>query len=146
MKTKSALFLFLVLAALCARATVLFQDSLNYPYTDGSIEGQGQWYAYYPSTPHQTAFVTNNVLLLTAVSTNDSVGAPTNGFTPPNPGTLTFASFSLNVSQLPTGSGTYFAQLQNNNDTNDCCHVFITTSGTIVPGTYRLGIANFTTT
>ncbi len=133
-------------AALPLWATVLFQDSLNYPYTDGSIEGQGQWYAYYPSTPHQTAFVTNNVLLLTAVSTNDSVGAPTNGFTPPNPGTLTFASFSLNVSQLPTGGGTYFAQLQNNNDTNDCCHVFITTSGTIVPGTYRLGIGNFTTT
>jgi len=146
MKTKSAFLFFLALTALCARATVLFQDSLNYPYTDGSIEGQGQWYAYYPSTPHQTAFVTNNVLFLTAVSTNDSVGAPTNGFTPPNPNTLTFASFSINVSQLPTGGGTYFAQFQNNNDTNDCCHVFITTSGTIVPGTYRLGIGNFTTT
>jgi hypothetical protein len=145
MKTKSVLFLFLVLAALCARATVLFQDSLNYPYTDGSIEGQGQWYSFYPATPLQNAFVTNNVLLLTAVSTNDSVAAPTNGFTPPNPGSITYASFSLNVSQLPTGSGTYFAQLQDNNDSNDCCHVFITTAGTVVPGSYRLGIANFDT-
>jgi hypothetical protein len=145
MKTKSTFFFLLVLAALSVRATVLFQDSLNYPYTDGSIEGQGQWYCYYPASPHQNAFVTNNVLLLTAVSTNDSVAAPTNGFATPNPGSLTFASFSINVSQLPTGSGTYFAQLQNNNDTNDCCHVFITTSGTVVPGTYRLGIANFDT-
>jgi hypothetical protein len=145
MKTKLAFLFFLALTALCVRATVLFQDSINYPYTDGSIEGQGQWYAYYPATPNQNAFVTNDVLLLTANSTNDSVAAPVNGFAPPNPGSITYASFSLNVSQLPTGSGTYFAQLQNNNDTNDCCHVFITTTGTAVPGTYRLGIANFDT-
>jgi len=145
MKTKSAFLFFLALTALCVRATVLFQDSVNYPYTDGSIEGQGQWYCYYPTTPHQNAFVTNNVLLLTANSTNDAVAAPTNGFAPPNPGSITYASFSINVSQLPTGSGTYFAQLQNNNDTNDCCHVFITTTGTGVSGTYRLGIANFDT-
>lgn len=145
MKTKSAFLFFIALAALSVRATVLFQDSLNYPYTDGSIEGQGQWYCYYPATPHQNAFVTNNVLLLTANSTNDAVAAPTNGFAPPNPGSITYASFSINVSQLPSGSGTYFAQLQNINDTNDCCHVFITTSGTVAPGTYRLGIANFDT-
>jgi hypothetical protein len=145
MKTKLAYLFFLVFAALSVRATVLFQDSINYPYTDGSIEGQGQWYCYIPSSPHQNAFVTNNVLLLTAVSTNDAVAAPTNGFAPPNPGSITYASFSINVSQLPTGNGTYFAQLQNINDTNDCCHVFITTAGTVVPGTYRLGIANFDT-
>src|SRR5450631_4147653 len=145
MKTKSAFLFFIALAALSVRATVLFQDSLNYPYTDGSMEGQGQWYCYYPATPYQNAFVTNNVLLLTANSTNDAVAAPTNGFAPPNPGSITYASFSINVSQLPTGSGTYFAQLQNINDTNDCCHVFITTTGTAVPGSYRLGIANFDT-
>jgi hypothetical protein len=145
MKTKSAFLFFIVLAALSVRATVLFQDSLNYPYTDGSIEGQGQWYCYYPSTPYQNAFVTNNVLLLTANSTNDAVAAPTNGFAPPNPGSITYASFSINVSQLPTGNGSYFCQFQNINDTNDCCHVFISTTGTVVPGTYRLGIANFDT-
>ena len=146
MKTKLAFLFFLALTALSVRATVLYQDSTNYPYTDGCIEGQGQWYCYYPTTPHQNAFVTNNVLLLTAVSTNDSVATPTNGFAPPNPGTITYASFSINVSQLPSASGTYFAQFQNINDTNDCCHVFITTAGTTVPGTYQLGIANFTTT
>src|SRR5208337_3091530 len=36
-------------------------------------------------------------------------------------------------------------QLQNNNDTNNCCHVFIDRMDTVVPGTYRLGIANFGT-
>jgi hypothetical protein len=143
MKTASTLFLSLALATFCARAEVLFQDSLNYNYTDGSIEGQGQWYCYYPSTPHQNAFVTNNVLLLTYNPTNDSVAAPTNGFTPPNPGSITYASFSINVSQLPTSpNGGYFCQFQNNNDTNDVCHVFISTRDAVTPGSYRLGIAN----
>src|ERR1700735_826063 len=114
MKTKSVILFFLLFATLSVRATVLFQDSLNYPYTDGPIEGQGQWYCYYPATPNLNTFVTNDVLLLTDTATNDSVGAPTNGFAPPNPGTITYASFSINVSQLPTGNGTYFAQFQNN--------------------------------
>ena len=65
---------------------------------------------------------------------------------PPQPRHAHFRQFFHKCQPVATGSGTYFAQLQNNNDTNDCCHVFITTAGTIVPGTYRLGIANFTTT
>ncbi len=145
MKTKSVLLFCLLFVTLSVRATVLFQDSLNYPYTDGLIEGQGQWYCYYPNTPNLNTFVTNDVLLLTDTTTNDSVAAPTNGFSPPNPGTITYASFSINVSQLPTGNGSYFAQFQNGDDSNDCCHVFITTAGTVVPGTYQLGIANFDT-
>ena len=48
MKKIFALLSFAFLTALSSQATVLFQDSLNYPYTDGSIEGQGQWYCYYP--------------------------------------------------------------------------------------------------
>jgi hypothetical protein len=144
MKIKFAILALLAMASLSVRAVVLFQDSTNYPYADGPIEGQGQWYCYYPSTPRLNTFVTNDVLLLTDTTTNDSVAAPTNGFAALNPGTITYASFSLNVSALPKGSS-YFAQFQNNNDTNDCCHLFITTDGTVLPGTYRLGIANFDT-
>jgi hypothetical protein len=135
----------MVLAALSVRGQVLFQDSTNYPYTDGLIEGQGQWYSYSPrATPGMNTFVTNNTLLLVGTTTNDAVATPTNGWV--NSTEFNFASFELNVSQLPASTnGGYFCQLQNINDTNDCCHVFIDTRNTGVPGTYRLGIANFAT-
>lgn len=134
---------FAIAVSFAARATVLFEDASNYPYADGLIAGQGQWYCYSPSTPNEDAFVTNNVLLLNTTN-KDEVAAPTNGWV--NPNTLTFASFRINVSQLPaTTNGGYFCQLQNDNDTNDCCHIFIDTRDTSVPGAYRLGIANFST-
>jgi hypothetical protein len=140
---KICLALFVVLSIFAAKADALFQDSLNYPYVDGCIEGQGQWYCYYPKSPNLNTFVTNNVLYLVSNTTNDSVATPTNGWV--NSTEFNFASFSINVSQLPTGNGTYFCQLQETNDYNDCCHVFIDTHDTQVPGTYRLGIANFDT-
>jgi hypothetical protein len=130
-----------ILTILSLRADVLFQDSSNYPYANGLIEGQGQWYCYFPATPAKDAFVTNDVLILNSTN-KDSVGAPTNGWV--NPGEYNYASFSLNVSQLPT-SAAYFCQLQNLTDSNDCCHIFISTTGTVVPGTFRLGVANYDT-
>lgn len=143
-KKISTLLSFLVLAALSAPSQVLFQDSTNYPYTNGPIVGQGQWYSYSPRTPGYNTFVTNNTLLLVDTTTNDAVAAPTNGWV--NPTEFNFASFQVNVSALPTSTnGGYFCQFQNINDTNDCCHVFIDTRNTTVPGTYRLGIANFAT-
>jgi hypothetical protein len=133
-----------VLAALSVRASVLFQDSTNYPYTDGCIEGQGQWYCYSPfNTTNFDAFVTNDVLLLNTTN-KDSVGTPTNGWAN-NPGSITYASFSINVSQLPaTANGGYFCQFQDSSN-HDVCHIYIDTRDTSVPGTYRLGIANFDT-
>ncbi len=121
---------------------VLWQDSTNYPYINGSIEGQGQWYCFNESTPYQDARVTNNILLL---NTNgyDEVAAPTNGWL--NYSEFTFASFSLNVSQLPSANGGYFCQFVNNGASNRCCNVFIDTNSTTSPGTYQLAIANYST-
>ena len=133
------------LAAATAQASVLLQDSLNYPYTNGCIEGQGQWYCYTPSSPYLDALVTNNVLILNNTN-HDSVGTPTNGFYTSTNGTETFASFTLNVSQLPTSTnGGYFCVFMDTND-NSVCHLFIDTAGVTVPGAYRLGIANFANT
>jgi hypothetical protein len=132
-----------VLTALSAHSQVLFQDSIYYPYTNGPIVGQGLWYSYSPLTPNYNTFVTNNTILLVQTTTNDAVAAPTNGWV--NPTEFNFASFSLNVSQLPTSTnGGYFCQLQDTNG-NNACHVFIDTIGTTVPGTYRLGIGNYAT-
>lgn len=133
---------FILIVSLTARADVLFDDASNYPYADGCIETQGQWYCDNLAAPYRDALVTNNVLLLNATN-HDAVAAPTNGWS--NPSGINFASFMINVSQLPSQNGAYFCQLQSLNDAADCCHVFIDTRGTSVPGTYQLGIAAFDT-
>lgn len=126
------------------KATVLLKDSLNYPYTNGCIEGQGQWFCYSPASPYLDALVTNNVLILNTAN-HDSVATPTNGFYTAANGTVTWATFTLNVNQIPSSTnGGYFCQFQATNGDN-VCHIFIDTIGTTVPGTYRLGIANFAT-
>jgi hypothetical protein len=128
-------------AAISARATVLFHDTLNYP--NGCIETDGLWYAYTPATPHLDAFVTNDLLILNQ-NNSDSVAAPSNNFTNTPGNTIVYASFTINVSSLPTASGGYFANFKDT--TNDYVgHVFIATKGTVVPGTYRLGIDNAAT-
>jgi hypothetical protein len=125
-------------ASLSVRATVLFQDALNYP--NGCIENDGLWYAYTPATPHLDAFVTNKLLILNQ-NNFDAVAAPSNNFTNTPGNTIVYASFTINVSTLPTSSGGYFADFKDT--TNDYVgHVFIATKGTVVPGTYRLAIDN----
>lgn len=134
---------FVLILSFAARAYVLFDDASNYPYANGLIATQGQWYVYYPKTPIGDAYVNNNVLILNTTN-KDSVAAPTNGWS--NPTEFNYASFRINVNQLPASTnGGYFCQLQDLNDTNDCCHVFIDTRDTSVPGTYRLAIGNYTT-
>ncbi|HEX9045445.1 MAG TPA: immunoglobulin domain-containing protein, partial [Verrucomicrobiae bacterium] len=137
MRIKPILFSLAVLSALTLRASVLFQDATNYPYANGCIEGQGQWFAFASksSTNALDALVTNNVLYLNTAN-KDSVGTPTNGWT--NPGNITWASFTLNLSQPPLSAG-YFMEFRDTNG-NSVCHLYNTTAGTTLPGTYRLGI------
>ena len=143
MKKLLSLFLIAVSAA-SLQAAVLLQDSLNYPYVNGPIAGQGQWYVYSPGTPADDILVSNNVINI--VSTNkDSIATPVNGFYAATNGTVVWASFILNVTQLPTYNaynGGYFCQFISTNN-NTCCNVFIDQGGTVVPGTFRLSIANF---
>lgn len=151
------LLLSVVIASLAARATVLFEDSSNYPYANGCIEGQGQWYYLGTTAPQLDALVTNNILLLYSNHV-DAVAAPTNattgvlGWTNTDNPDVTYASFRVMVTQLPEedGDDDYFCEFRNNAPTgstnaNSCCHVFIDTLNTSVPGTFRLGIANFDT-
>jgi hypothetical protein len=74
---------------------------------------------------------------------SDSVAAPSNNFIFTNTlaSKLIYASFTINVSTLPTMKGGYFANFKDT--TNDYVgHVFIATTNTVVPGTYQLGIDN----
>jgi hypothetical protein len=130
--------IFICLAAIAVRANVLFSDNLNYP--DGLIETQGLWFAYSPASPHLDAFVTNHDLILNQ-NNYDAVAAP---FTNNTGSTVLFASFTINVSTLPTGSGGFFCVFKDT--TNDyVSHIFIDARNTVVPGTYRLGISDFAT-
>jgi hypothetical protein len=128
----------LFVAAFAGRGQTLFSDSLNYP--NGPILGDGLWYAYNTNTTlARDAFVTNGLLILNQ-NNAEAVAAPfTNSVS-----TTTYAGFTINVSELPSGKGGYFFIFA---DTNDVAggHVFIDALGTSVPGTYRLGVANLAT-
>ena len=136
--------LLLTLSAASLQAAVLMKDSLNYPYTNGPIAGQGQWYVYSAGTPAKDTLVSNNVIYMTSTN-KDSIATPTNGFYNATNGSIVWASFTLNVNKLPTftaDTGSYFCTFISTNS-NVCCNVFISTMGTVVPGTFRLSIANF---
>jgi len=132
------------LVATTARAGVLLQDSLNYPYNNGPLAGQGKWYVYSAGTPANDIGVTNNIIYI-ASTNKDSIATPTNGFYNPLNGTIVYASFSIKVSKVPAYNnynGGYFAQFLSTNG-NTCCNLFISTNNTVIPGTFRLSIANF---
>src|SRR5579883_234291 len=136
--------LLVVLSAAAAQATVLLQDSLNYPYNNGPIAGQGQWYVYSSAPPADDILVSNNVIYI-ASTNKDSIATPVNGFYSGTNGSIVWASFTINVSKVPSYNnynGGYFCQFISTNK-NTCCNVFISTNDTILPNTYRLSIANF---
>ena len=141
MKKIATLLCLFVLTTLAARADLLFSDALNYP--NGLIETDGLWFCYSPAAPNGDAYVNNDLLILNA-SNKDSVAAPTNGINNASAPDVVYASFTINVSQLPSTSGGYFCIFMDPT-TNSAAHVFIDTKGTSVPGTYRLGIANYAT-
>jgi hypothetical protein len=134
MKTITTVCL-LLFTLLAARAQLFFSDNFNYP--NGLVETDGVWYCYSPTTPKLDAFVVNHQLILNE-SNSDSVAAP---FTNTSITEL-YASFTINVSTLPTQKGGYFGIFMDptNNAVN---HIFIATTNTQVPGTYQLGIDNF---
>jgi hypothetical protein len=138
MKKTTALACLALLTTLSLRADVLFQDALNYP--DGLIETDGVWYCYAPATPALDAFVADDLLILDS-SHSDAVAAP---FTNNTGSTLLYASFTINASKLPAGNGGYFVNFGDATN-NAVSKIFIDARNTVVPGTYRLGIANFAT-
>jgi hypothetical protein len=141
-KKLAALLLFAFLITPSVRATVLFHDALNYP--NGLIETDGLWQVYAPfppAAPYGDCFVSNNLIQLVK-GNHDAIDAP---FTNNTGNTLVYASFTINVTSLPTSTGSYFAEFQDPTDYADVAHLFAATQGTSVPGTYRLGMANYAT-
>src|ERR1700744_3785470 len=120
---KLLLALFALVFTVTAHANLLFSDDFNYP--NGCVETDGVWYAYSPSSPDQDAFVTNNLLILNQ-NNFDAVAAP---FPTNDAPIVVYASFTINVSQLPSSKGGFFCVLKDN--TNDyVARIFISTTNT----------------
>jgi hypothetical protein len=135
---KITVILFALLATLSLRADVLFYDGFD--YSNGLIETDGLWQVYSPSTPLQDAYVTNNLLILDSAY-SDSVDVP---FTNDTGSSIIYASFTIKVTSLPSTGGGFFEELQDTNE-DYVGRLFINREGTVVPNTYRIGIANFAT-
>ncbi|HZM06536.1 MAG TPA: hypothetical protein VFC44_26335 [Candidatus Saccharimonadales bacterium] len=142
MKKLAALLTIALLGTLSARATVLFQDFLNYP--NGIIETDGVWQVYSPAPPtlpSGDAAISNKMIIL-KTGDKDAVEAPYNNNTGSS---IVYASFSIVMTALPSSNGSYFIEFQSTNDSADVAHLFAATKSSVIPGTYRLGIANFAT-
>lgn len=121
---------------LSADAGVLLYEGFNYP--DGAIttNSGGLWSAHSGGTID--AFVTGGKLQIDQSRREDVNRA----FEIPNGDQYLYASFTLRMTELPTASGNYFAHFKDETTSNFLARVFAVTTNTVIPGTYRLGIAN----
>ncbi len=133
--------------ALSAHASLVYSNSFGYP--DGALDTVsvgspvGEWYQH-SGTAGQLQVVSGQVLLggansedVSAYITNSAFPLPfTDG---PGNGSL-YASFTINMIDLPTGSGTYFFHFRDTGTFNFRARTWATTNGA-APGTYRVGIS-----
>lgn len=116
-------------------------DDFNRP--DDFLVDWVKWIGH--SGPPDELFITNNRLPLSQQLAGDANMPLTPGTVyPAAGGHVFFASFVANFSELPTGTGTYFAHFKDTTNTFRARVVATTTGAT--PGALRLGIASSTST
>lgn len=130
----------LLLSSGAARAAVILHDSFSYP-NGALITNSAFFWKAHSGTTGQTQVVSGRVQLSQNQSEDLAAGL-TNG---PYQSDTLYASFTINVSALPSGAGNYFAHLKDNGSANFRAKVFATTSGA-APGFFRVGVANVANT
>jgi hypothetical protein len=153
MKKLITLALFSMLAALCARADVILQETFNYtngPISVTSTNGTGSttisnWLTHSGSID---AYVTNRrlevgtstaYLGVSVTRSGDVHRVFTNSVVTGTTHQQLFASFIVNFTNLPTGAGAYFAHFYAGSTTFPC-RFWALTNGTTLPNTFRMGI------
>lgn len=142
---KNLTLLGLLAMSLPLQAGVLIFDSFS--YADGNLvtNSGGLWNVHSPSTPNGDALVSGGRYQINQTRFDDVNRV----FDPPNDQALNpvlYASFTINVSEIPaTPNGTYLAHFKDDTALNYVARLFVVTTNTIVPGTYRLGVANAAT-
>ena len=144
-----------MLAIVCVRADLILQETFNYtngPVSVTSTNGTGSttisnWLTH---SGNIDSFVNNRRLEVSSTSAYLGVSATRSGdvhrvlTTTPNSiytnsHQVLYASFVANFTNLPTGSGAYFAHFYVNGTTFPC-RVWALTNGTVLPNTFRIGI------
>lgn len=150
MKKTSLFILASLLTTLNLRADVLIQELFN--YADGSIttNSAGVWQRHNGTAAAPGDAIvkakraeigtTTAYLGVTVTRQDDVFRFITNNVYPGTAHAPLYASFIVNFTNLPTGAGAYFAHFKYS-ATGFAGRVFAQTNGTVLPGTFRLGIA-----
>ncbi len=133
---------FLVSATLM-EAALLLNDSFSYP--DGPLvtAAGSPWTTYSGSVPGQVKVVSGRMFLSKANSEDVHAllaGQPYAA----TPGTILYVSFKINYTNLPSASGSYFAEFKDGG-TGFRARIFAQAVD-VATGTFRIGIANAGTT
>lgn len=135
MKHLLTLALLLVFTAKTSAAALLY-DSFDYPQGNIVTNSGGAWIRH--SGTGNDSLVSSGRYEINQNRFDDI----NNDFSEPNAGQFLFASFKINVTQLPTTSGTYFAHFKDETTSNFVARVFLLRREAQLPGTFRIGIAN----
>lgn len=130
------------LATLTTHATLIFYEGFNYtngPIVATSTNGSGttNWLRHSGSASPSDSIVSNSRLAVVMTSRQDDVNRPFESETNAGP-QIVYASFTVNCSNLPSATPTYFAHF-NFNNTGFQGRVFQMTGS--LPGTWRLGVS-----
>lgn len=123
------------LLAMNSSAAVILNETFS--YSDGSITANSSVWTNHSGTAGQVDVSSGVVNLTQSESEDVSTGLPGG---PYNTGYL-YASFKVNFSTLPVGSGTYFWHFRDTGTSNFRPRVWATTAGA-ASGSFRVGIAS----
>jgi len=127
-----------LLSATLAAATVLLEDSFDYP--DGAlVTATGSAWTTYSGTGGQLEVVSGRILLSKANSEDVEAMLAGQPYTASSDAIL-YVSFTVNYTSLPSSAGSYFAEFKNGG-TGYRARIFAQTAGA-ASGAFRIGIAN----
>jgi hypothetical protein len=156
MKKLTALILFSVLAAMCARADLIIHELYTYPGQPGTITNlSGGLWILHSGSGNNDAYINGNKEEVSS-SSGGNGRAPvrqddvhrllsiTNNSIYTNAQQVLYTSFIVNFTNLPAGTPVYFAHFYVNSSTFPG-RLWAGTNGSSAPNTFRLGISSGST-
>ena len=132
---KRILCLTLLSALVTANAEVLIYDDFSYPDGNLVVTSGGVWTNHSGSL--NDSMVKGGKYEINQGRTDDVNRL----FDPVNSQQMLYAGFVLNMSELPSANGTYFAHFKDDSFSY-LARLFALSGSAVMPGAYRLGIAN----